>query len=94
MRIQVEFFGLSRLATGAKETTLDLKEVATFRDVVRLLATEYPKLLENVIKPDGETLQYPNRFNLNARQMIQPNQMDEGPNDGDRIVLMSVSAGG
>ena len=94
MRIQVEFFGLSRLATGAKEITLDLEEGATFRDIVRLLAARYPKLLENVIKPDGETLQPPNRFNLNARWMIQPNRMDEGPNDGDRIILMSVSAGG
>jgi molybdopterin converting factor small subunit len=94
MRVHLEFFGLSRLATGAKEITLNLEAGTTFRDIVRLLAVKYPKLLENVIKPDGETLQHPNRFNLNARQMIQPNQMDEGPNDGDRVILMSVSAGG
>jgi molybdopterin converting factor small subunit len=94
MRVHLEFFGLSRLSTGTKEIVLDLGEGTTFRDIVRLLAAKYPKLLENVIKPDGETLQHPNRFNLNARRMIQPSQMGECPSDDDRIILMSVSAGG
>jgi molybdopterin converting factor small subunit len=94
MHVQLEFFGLSRLATGAKELTLDLEEGTTFRDIVRLLGTQYPKMLENVISPDGETLHPPNIFNVNAKQMIKPDRMDQCPDDGDRIILMSVSAGG
>jgi len=47
-----------------------------------------------VIQPDGETLQTPNILNLNARRMIQASQMDDSPSDGDRIILMSISAGG
>ncbi|MDY7079302.1 MAG: MoaD/ThiS family protein [Chloroflexota bacterium] len=94
MRIQVEFLGLSRFAAGAKEITLDLEDDATFRDIARILGTKYPAMIGNVIQPDGETLQAPNIFNLDAKRMIQANQMDDSPNDGDRIILMSISAGG
>ncbi|MDY6877006.1 MAG: MoaD/ThiS family protein [Chloroflexota bacterium] len=94
MRIQVEFLGLSRFAAGAKEITLDLEDGTTFRDIVRMLGTRYPEMVGNVIQPNGETLQTPNIFNLNARRMIQTDQMDDGPSDGDRIILMSISAGG
>jgi molybdopterin converting factor small subunit len=94
MRIQMEFLGLSRLAAGVKEIALDLGEGTTFRDIVRMLATRYPAMIGNVIQPDGETLQLPNILNLNAKRMIQANQMDDGPSDGDRIILMSISAGG
>jgi len=94
MRIHAEFLGLSRFAAGVKEIALDLEEGTTFRDIVRMLGTRYPAMIGNVIQPDGETLQTPNILNLNAKRMIQANQMNDGPSDGDRIILMSVSAGG
>jgi molybdopterin converting factor small subunit len=94
MRIQVEFLGVSRLETGVKEMALDVEKGATFRDIVRVLGTRYPALIGNVIQPDGETLQVPNILNHNAKQMVQASQMDDGPSDGDRIILMSMSAGG
>ena len=94
MRIHMEFLGLSRLAAGAKEITLDLEEGTTFRDIVRTLGTRYPDMIGNVIQPDGETLHIPNIFNLNAKRMIQAGQMGDSPSDGDRIILMSISAGG
>jgi len=90
----VELLGLSRLAVGAKKITLDLEEGTTFRDIVRLLGTRYPAMIGNVIQPDGETLQRPNIFNLNVKRMIRASQMDDSPSDGDRIILMSISAGG
>jgi len=94
VRIHVEFLGLSRLAAGAKEIALDLKQDTTFRDIARMLGARYPKMIGNVIQPDGETLQTPNIFNLNAKRMIQASKMDGSPSDGDLIILMSVSAGG
>ena len=94
MRVRVELLGLSRFAAGVKEITLDLEEDTTFRDIVRMLGARYPEMIGNVIQPDGETLQTPNIFNLNAKRMIQAGQMDDGPSDGDRIILMSISAGG
>ena len=94
MRVHLELFGLSRIAAGTKELTLELEEGTTFRDIVRLLSAKYPVMVGNVINPDLETLHPPNIFNLNAKRMIKPNQMDECPSDGDRVVLMSISAGG
>ena len=94
MRIQVEFLGLSRLVSGEKEVSLDVDPGTTFRDIVQLLATKYPGMIGNVIRPDRATLQEPNIFNLNARQMIQSGQMDDAPGENDRIILMSMSAGG
>ena len=94
MRIQVEFLGVSRLETGVKEMALDVDTGATFRDIVRVLGTRYPALIGNVIQPDGETLQVPNILNHNAKRMVQASQMNDGPSDGDRIILMSMSAGG
>jgi molybdopterin converting factor small subunit len=94
MRVQLELFGLARLVAGVKEISLDLEEGTAFRDIVRMLSTQYPEMIGDVIQPDGETLQEPNIFNLNARQMIQTEQMSDTPSDGDRIILMSMSAGG
>jgi len=94
MRVHLEFLGLSRLAAGVREITLDLEEGTTFRDIVRMLSATYPGMIGNVIQPDGETLQVPNIFNHNAKRMIQASQMSESPSDGDRIILMSISAGG
>jgi len=94
VRIHMELLGLSRLAAGVKEIALDLEENTTFRDIVRILGARYPEMIGNVIQPDGETLQLPNILNLNAKRMIQASQMDDSPSDGDRIILMSISAGG
>jgi molybdopterin converting factor small subunit len=94
MRIKVEFLGLSRIVTATKEIELDLDQGTTFRDLVAKLAELYPALVGNVIRPDRQTLQAPNIFNLNATKMVQTGQMDSGPGEGDRVILMSMSAGG
>ena len=94
MRVYVEFLGLSRLMTGVRERAFDVDPDTTFRGIVRLLKSEYPAMVGNVLRPDGETLQSPNIFNLDGRRMIQQDQMDDVLGDGDRVVLMSMSAGG
>ena len=94
MRVQVELLGLPRLIAGEKTITLRLDEGATFRDAVRALSRMYPDMVGDVVQGDGETLQAPNILNLDGRRMIQPKQMDESLGDGDRIIVMSMSAGG
>ena len=94
MHVQVEFLGLSRLVSGKKEVSLEIESDTTFRDIVGILADRYPEMIGNVIRPDCKTLQEPNIFNLNARKMIQAAQMDSVPSEHDRIILMSMSAGG
>lgn len=94
MQVSVEFMGVARVLSGIKQVTLNLEEGTTFRQIVRLLGQKYPQLIGEVIQPDGETFQASNMLNLNGRRMIQPAQMDDTPHDGDRLVLMSILAGG
>jgi molybdopterin converting factor small subunit len=51
-------------------------------------------MVGKVVQAAGEALQTPNILNLDGRRIISPHQMDEALNDGDRIILMSMSAGG
>ncbi|MBN1583193.1 MAG: MoaD/ThiS family protein [Anaerolineae bacterium] len=94
MRISVEFLGLSRLITGTKARDFDLIKGTTFQELVRVLGTTYPAMIGDVIQSNGSALQSPNIFNVDGKRMIQQNQMQDSLNDGDRIVLMSMSAGG
>ncbi|HOU15705.1 MAG TPA: MoaD/ThiS family protein [Anaerolineae bacterium] len=94
MQIQVEFTGIPRIVTGVKQVPLEFQDGTTFREIVRYLGTRYPKMVGEVLQPDGETLQPSNMLNLNGRRMIQPTQMDDGPSNGDRLILMSILAGG
>ncbi len=95
MRVDVEFLGLSRLATGRKAISLELEAGTTFREIVGRLGQIYPAMIGDVIQSDGETLQAPNALlDLGARQIIRADGMGGAPGDGDRLVLMSVPAGG
>lgn len=94
MRIHVEFLGVARLLTGVQGTALDVTAGATLRDVVRALGARYPALIGDLIQPDGETLYPPHVLNYNAQRIIPADQMDTSLNDGDRITVMSILAGG
>ena len=94
MRVRVEMLGLSRLVTGTREVSVEMADEATYRDLVYALSETYPALVGNVIQADRRNLQAPNIFNLNARQMVQSRQMDDRLCEDDRIILMSISAGG
>lgn len=94
MQVLVELMGVARVVSGVKQVTLELEEGTTFRQIVRLLGQRYPQLVGEVIQADGETFQASNMLNLNGRRMIQPAQMDNVPSDGDRLILMSILAGG
>ena len=94
MNIQMEFTGISRIVTGEKKIALDLDDGTTFREIVRILGVRYPQMLGEVIHADGETLQASNMLNLNGKRMIQPAHMDDSPSNGDRLILMSILAGG
>lgn len=94
MRVHVEFLGISRLATGMSEKSFDFQEGASFRQLVRLLGSSYPALIGNVIQPESDNLQTPNRFLIKGSQFLNDKEMDNKLCDGDRIVLMSLSIGG
>jgi molybdopterin converting factor small subunit len=94
VEVKIEFAGLSRVITHNRSLSLTLESDATYRDILHILADRYPDLVGNVIHPSHEALQSSNMLNLNGKHMISPNQMNKSPSDGDRVILMSVLAGG
>lgn len=94
MQVNVEFSGVSRVLTQTQKISLNLKSDATFQDILQVLGKRHPELLGEVINPTDYSLEGANMLNLNGKRMLQPDQMDDAPRDGDRVILMSVLAGG
>lgn len=94
LQVLVEFTGVSRMLTGVSEVPLKIKPDATFADIVKGLGQDYPSLLGQIIEKNGRDLIATNLFSLNGQRIIQENEMDGSPADGDRLILISLLAGG
>jgi hypothetical protein len=94
MDVTVEFAGLARVLTRKPRVSLTLEDGTSFREVLQRLGTMHPELVGEVIDPSFTALKSSNMLNLNGKRMIQPTQMDQCPAHGDRLILMSILAGG
>ena len=94
MNVSVEFAGVSRLLTGTPQISLELQDGTTFREIMHLLASRYPQMVGHVIDPSSNTLYASTSLSLNGKQIIPPEKLDEGPSEGDRLILLSLMAGG
>lgn len=92
MNLTVEFLGLSRRLAQAKESAVALPDRATFRDLLRQLADRFPALLDSVIVPNTYDLVSSYMLNINGRHAVK--DLDAPAQDGQRILLMFVEAGG
>ena len=94
IKVTVEFNGESRLLTNEKKLNLMVKPGTTFREIIGILGNKYPALLGQVINVDGKSLYGTNMLSLNGKHMIENDAMENSPDDGDRIIMMSILAGG
>lgn len=92
MEFTVEFFGLPRRLSGAKQTTVQVKPEATLRDVVKALAGQFPAFYDQLVDPASHDLEEPYFFNINAR--FVPKSLEHHPKAGDRLLLLFLEAGG
>lgn len=92
--VLVEFTGISRVLTGQTEYSLPLAKDAEMHDVVRAISQKFPSLMGEVIEKDGETLIPTNLFSINGEQILNEEQLHFKPKDGDRLILLSLLAGG
>jgi len=92
MEFTVEFFGLPRRLSGIKETTVQVERGATLRDVVAALATRFPAFLGPLIDPDTHDLKEPYFFNIDAHYV--PRNLEHAPQEGERLLLLFLEAGG
>ncbi len=94
MRVTVELTGLARDAVKQKEIPLDLDGQVTYCDVIHLLADRYPALVGLVISEDRETLMSGNVLVINGDLATPAMVMNESPQDGTCLILMSLVTGG
>lgn len=94
LQVLVEFTGVSRMLTGQPELALKVTSDTTFADIVSLLGQKYPSLLGQIIDKNGRDFIATNLFSLNGQRIIQEGEMNEKPANGDRLILLSLLAGG
>jgi hypothetical protein len=92
MEFTVEFFGLPRRLTGVRSADIRVKPGATLRDVVRVLTKRFPAFLGALVDPQTYDLAEPYFFNINAR--FVPKSLEHHPQEGDRLLLLFLEAGG
>lgn len=92
MKLNVEFLGVARRLTQTKQTQVEVGDHDTYRDVLRLLAMQFPSLLGPVIVPQTYDLVPSYMLNLDGRRAIT--DLDAYPQDGESLIFMFVEAGG
>jgi hypothetical protein len=93
-QVLVEFTGISRVLTGKSEYILSVADDSDVNEIIRMLGRKFPALVGEVIKADGETLIPTNLFSVNGKQILNEGQQEYKPIDGDRLILLSLLAGG
>jgi molybdopterin converting factor small subunit len=93
-QVQVEFTGISRMLTGQSEMSIKIRQGTTFSEIVELLGKKFPPMLGQIIDKNGDEFIATNLFSLNGQRIIQESEMKESPKEGDRLILISLLAGG
>jgi len=92
MKLTVEFLGVSRRLAQTPECQTEVPDRATFRDVLREIATRFPALQGAVIDPTTHALLPEFMLNIGGRQAVT--DLDAPAQDGQRLLLMFLEAGG
>jgi len=94
IQVKVEFSGLSRILAKANDMQLSLSPDQSYVDVIRMVAEKYPTLVGNVIDKSKIALFPSNIFSRNGKTVVMDEQMNDSPQDGEVLILLSLLAGG
>ena len=94
MNVDIEFTGVSRVLTGQPGCSLTLHPRDTIREVIIDLGKKYPALVGDIIAKDGQNLIATNVFSLNGKKILHESDLQFQPQDGDKLILLSLLAGG
>ncbi|MHB0856708.1 MAG: ubiquitin family protein [Anaerolineae bacterium] len=92
IKLTVELLGASRRLANIREYPLSLDDGATYRDVLRCLARDFPALVGPVILPENSDLVPAYMLNIDGRHAVS--DLDKPAQDGQRLILMFMEAGG
>jgi len=94
LKIDVEFTGLAGEITQTREIELTVPKGASYRQVMSRVAHKYPRLVGLLFAAMDGTLLNSIVLSRNGEEMILPDHMDEGPVDGDRLIVVGIIVGG
>lgn len=94
IQVKVEFSGLSRILAKANDMQLTLSPQQTYVDIIRMVAEKYPSLVGNVIDKNKSSLFPSNIFSRDGKTVVMPEEMNNSPQDGEVLILLSLLAGG
>lgn len=94
IQVLVEFSAVSRVLTGMSEFSFNLKRGASIADLIVILGREFPQLLGQIIEKNGKALIPTNLFSVNGQKIIHESDTAYQPEDGDRLILLSLLSGG
>jgi molybdopterin converting factor small subunit len=95
MKITVEFLSLPNIVKkiGSKSIVLDFSG-ATVNDLVREVAGKYGSDVQKFLLDETGSLDMSLALMLNKQEWVRHNQMDKPLQDGDRVTIMMLAAGG
>jgi len=93
-QVVVEFTGISRMLTGQTAVAFKIPQSTTFSEIVKLIGHQFPSMVGQVIEKNGSVFIATNLFSLNGQSIIQESEMNQSPKEGDRLILISLLAGG
>jgi len=94
IQVKVEFSGLSRILAKANDMQLTLSPQQSYVDIIRMVAEKYPSLVGNVIDKSKNSLFPSNIFSRDGKTVVMPEEMNNSPQDGEVLILLSLLAGG
>ncbi|MDZ4160153.1 MAG: MoaD/ThiS family protein [Anaerolineaceae bacterium] len=93
MKITLAVSGIAAAMIGAKEIELSLPEGTTYQQIICRLGESYPDLRGIMLNSEGTALLNANVFIANDFVILE-NRMDDSPQDGERLMLISFIVGG
>jgi molybdopterin converting factor small subunit len=95
MKITVEFLSLPNIVKkiGSKTIVLDFSGT-TVRDLVREVAEKYGSDVKKFLLDETGNLDMTLALMINKQEWIRHNQMERLMQDGDRVTIMMLVAGG
>jgi hypothetical protein len=94
LKIQIEFTGYARHLLDKKTLDLQYEVSPTYKQIICELGNSFPELIGLLISQEGDTLMSGNLIILNGNMMTAALDMEGLPQDGDRLILMSLITGG
>ena len=94
MTVKVKFVGSFRSLSGQDKLVLKFGDDASFREVVKKIVRELPKLKQALIDPECESPKTNMLVLVNGKEISVLNGLETAIKDGDEVVFVPVVHGG